>query len=182
MSGTSRCSSDRSSGPCCRSFGPARLARLVCALLAPAAAAALAACSAEEVFIGDAALDTCDGAWPICQTMAGCRLGEGEYIEGRFPGGRSFIVSTRGAARIRLSLLLGDQLSAGSDTEIRWYEPGCFERYTFASEGRDVFRDTDESGVFNVSQLVHEGGDHLVELYSDAYCSYLLKVKTVSEE
>ncbi|MBM4319982.1 MAG: hypothetical protein FJ125_08465 [Deltaproteobacteria bacterium] len=156
--------------------------RLLPLLLGALLAAGAAGCSAEELFIDGATLDRCDGSWPICQTVAGCRLEADEYLEGRFPGGRRFIVRTAGPARIVLVLLFDDQRSTGTDTEVFWYEPGCFERYTFSSEGRDVFRAAGETGLYEVARRVHEGGDHLIELHSDAFCSYLLKARVEQQD
>ena len=152
---------------------------LASAATVAAAATATAGCSAEELFIGDRALDTCDGNWPVCSFRAGCTLDEREYLEGRFPGSRHFIVETPGRAVIRVTAMFFAQVSPGADTEVHWYEPGCFERYSYTSEGTDLFREAGNTGVLEKEHTVFREGDHLVEVFSDAVAEYLLKVDVV---
>lgn len=144
------------------------------ALLAPLGAGP--ACTPEDVFTGDRDLDDCQGNWPVCAYRAGCKLNEREFMEGSFPGSRRFIVETAGRSDIRVSLLFLTQVSPGADTEIHWYEPGCFERYGYASEGADLFREAGGSGIFEKTRTVYRGGDHLVEVFSDAVADFLLKI------
>ena len=137
---------------------------------------ALAGCTAEDVFIGDRALDPCDGSWPVCTFRAGCNLNEREYLEGAFPGSRRFIVETDGEATIRVTVLFRNEISPGADTEIHWYEPGCFERYSYRSEGADLFREAGSSGLLEKERAVYRPGDHLIEVFSDAVAGYLLRI------
>ena len=152
------------------------------ALSAACLALVVGGCSAEEVFIGDRKLDECDGNWPVCTFRAGCNLNTREYIEGVFPGSRRFIVETEGRADIRVTMLFLSQVSPGADTEIHWYEPGCFERYSYTSEGADLFREAGSSGIFEKQRTVFRTGDHLIEVFSDAVAEFLLKIEVVDAE
>ena len=136
-----------------------------------------AGCTAEDVFVGERKLDECDGNWPVCTYRAGCNLNVREYVEGQFPGSRRFIVETEGRADIRVTMLFLSQVSPGADTEIHWYEPGCFERYSYTSDGADLFREAGSSGIFERERTVYRGGDHLIEVFSDAVADFLLKIE-----
>jgi len=136
-------------------------------------------CTAEDVFIGDRSHDPCDGSWPVCTYRAGCNLNEREYLQGAFPGSRRFIVETAGEATIRVTLYFRNEISPGADTEIHWYEPGCFERYSYTSEGADLFREAGASGLLEKERTVYRPGDHLVEVFSDAVVDYLLRIDVI---
>ena len=140
-------------------------------------ALALLACDARDLFVGDRDRDECNGNWPVCTFRAGCNLNDREYMEGSFPGSRRFIVETRGEARIRVVILFLTQISPGSDTEIHWYEPGCFERYSYFSDGTDLFREAGKTGILEKERDVFLAGDHLIEVFSDAVADFLLKVE-----
>lgn len=122
-------------------------------------------------------LDRCEDTYPVCETTAGCVLGETRYAEGSFPGQRQFIVPAPAGAVISVQLYFVDQTAAGVDTEIRWHEPGCFDSYRWASEGADLFLLAGKGRVLEKSQQVREDGDHLIEIYSDAVLDYYLKVE-----
>ena len=139
-------------------------------------------CTAEAIFTDGRSHDECNGNWPVCTHRAGCNLNEREFLQGEFPGSRRFIVETLGKATIRLTLLFTNQVSPGADSEIHWYEPGCFERYSYASDGADLFRESGKTGILEKEQLVHQPGDHMVEIFSDAVAEYLLKVSILSQE
>lgn len=145
---------------------------------------ALAGCGAGSLgnFTDGATLERCDDTFPVCETTAGCVLGEGRYIEGRFPGQRQVIVSAPAGGVISVQIFFLDQTAAGVDTEIRWHEPGCFDTYRWSSEGQDIFILAGDSRVLEESQQVVESGDHLVEVFSDAVLDYLMKVEVTAEE
>ena len=153
---------------------PGRL-RLVA--LALVGVAALMGCDARDVFVGDRDRDECNGNWPVCTFRAGCNLNDREYMEGSFPGSRRFIVETNGEAIIRVVILNLSQISPGADTEIHWYEPGCFERYSYNSDGADLFREAGKTGILEREREVFLAGDHLIEVFSDAVADFLLKVE-----
>lgn len=131
---------------------------------------------AEGNFTLGLSRDRCDGTFPICQTTAGCTMGTGRYIEGRFPGTRSFIVPAPEEAVITVHIFFKTQMATGIDTEILWHEPGCFDTYQYLSEGRDIFLEAGDDKVFSRSQQVFLEGDHLVEIFSDAVADYVVKV------
>jgi hypothetical protein len=72
------------------------------------------------------------------------------------------------------------RLAPGKETEIHWYEPGCTDEYLYKlSENKlegDLFEQAGRDQVFSVAHPVIEAGDHLVTIYSDATCRYLLRV------
>lgn len=144
-----------------------------------ALAFALSGCGAGALgnFTDGRDLERCDDTFPVCQTTAGCLLGEGRYIEGQFPGQRQVIVPAPAESVIHVDIFFQDQTAAGVDTEIRWHEPGCFDTYRWRSEGRDLFLLAGRSRLFTQSQQVVEGGDHLVEVFSDAIADYFLAVR-----
>lgn len=145
---------------------------------------ALGACSfgSEAAFVGKRALDTCDLEIPVCNTTAGCKMTEEEsYLEGDFPGTRDIIVPTEGEATIRVSIYWREQLGPGADTEIIWQEPACVDSFRFESQGRDIFADSNEQGIFVQEQKVFREGEHLVEIRSDATAKYLLRTDVLTD-
>lgn len=137
-------------------------------------------CIAEpkaEDFITGAEHDLCMDNAPICQTTAGCGLGEDEYIQGHFPGFINFIVNTSAGATIVVKIFFETQLHPGEDTEIIWYEPGCHESHIYESLGANVFELAGENRVFEQEQQVLQEGSHLVDVYSDATTDYYLRVE-----
>jgi hypothetical protein len=134
------------------------------------------ALSAEDAFTEDRSLDTCTGVLPACGGSAGCVLDEGEYLEGRFPSTRRFLVGTEGAADIVVSILFASRGSAGVDTRILWYEPNCVDREEWASGGIDIFREAGEDRVIERAGQVTQFGEHLIEVRSDAFADYLIRI------
>ena len=145
---------------------------------------ALASCStsASDEFIGERIPDSCGANWPVCDTFAGCRIDDTSYISGKLPGTRKVIVHTQGAAHIDVALLVSDAEAQGTETALTFFEPGCGVQYRLAVDGRTFFAESqnDQGLPFTRGQDVGQGGDHLVQLDSDAAASYLLEV-TVTE-
>ena len=136
----------------------------------------------EAAFYGSRAFDTCDLELPICNTTAGCKLVEEDrYLEGTFPGQRSFIVPTAGEATIRVSIYWRSQLGPGADTEIIWHEPACVDALRFESQGADIFADSNAQGIFIRDQRVFREGEHLIEVRSDATGDYLLRTDVLND-
>jgi hypothetical protein len=141
------------------------------------------ACSfgSEAAFIGTAQLKTCDDEFPICSDSAGCKMVEEEnYLEGRFPGRRTFIVPTEGEAVIRVKIFWRERLGPGADTEIVWFEPACVDSYNYESQGADIFADSNAQGIFVKEQRVFRAGDHMVKVSSDATAEYLLRTEVLT--
>jgi len=138
----------------------------------------LGACGlAEEVFIAGADYDPCQATVGVCQTAAGCNMGETKYIEGDFPGFRSFVVKTLVEdTTLEIQIFFKTRKHPGEDTEITWYEPGCNDFYRYESFGEDIFAEAGADQVFIKAQKMRQSGPHLVEIYSDAYTHYLLRV------
>ena len=163
-----------------------RVFRPVLALVAAVASVALssAGCNfgSEASFIDTATLSQCDDEIPVCNTTAGCKMVEEDtYLEGSFPGQRFMIVPTEGEALIRLKVFWRTQLGPGADTDITWFEPACVDDFTFQSAGADIFRDTNDQGIFIKEQRVFRAGDHLVQIRSDAVGDYLLRTEVLTK-
>jgi hypothetical protein len=154
-------------------------------LLSPVALAVVVASGcgfgSEAAFIGQSSLDTCDDEIPVCNDTAGCKLVEEEgYLEGKFPGRRSFIVPTEGEAVIRVKIFWRTQLGPGADTEIIWFEPACVDDFNYESQGADIFADSNDQGIFIKEQRVFRAGDHLVKVLSDATAEYLMRTEVLT--
>jgi hypothetical protein len=135
---------------------------------------------AEGNFTSGLSRDRCDGTFPVCQTTAGCTMGVGRYLEGQFPGTRSFIVPAPEDSILNVRIFFRQEIATGIDTEIFWSEPGCFDTYQYQSEGRDIFLEAGNTLIFEKSHQVFLEGDHLVEVISDAVASYDLIVEVTS--
>ncbi|MCB9557198.1 MAG: hypothetical protein H6707_13910 [Deltaproteobacteria bacterium] len=142
--------------------------------------------TSREAFTQGADEIPCSATYPVCRgKFAGCRLANDSYISGTFPGSRKVVAETPpGDFKLQLRIYLDDRLSAGTDTEVLWYEPGCSEiyRYQLSKDGvggRDLFEIAGNNQVFSVTQRVVDAGDHLVEVFSDATASYLLRVDVI---
>jgi len=139
--------------------------------------------TSEATFIGDRNEDLCNGVFHQCKGQtAGCILDEDHYIMGTFPGERKFLVeTTQGDWKIKVLIFLAERLSPGTETEIRWYEPGCVDEYKYQlSKDQlrgDLFEQAGRDQVFEVEQPVIEAGDHLVSVWSDAVCRFDLRVQ-----
>ena len=131
----------------------------------------------EGDFIAGAESDPCQSNIPICQQTAGCNMNEATYLEGDFPGLRSFVVTTPADTDIEVRIFFKTRVHPGEDTEIRWYEPGCADYYSYESMGIDIFEKSGSDRVFAQSQQVRMGGDHLIEIYSDATSHYFVRVE-----
>jgi len=139
--------------------------------------------TSESTFVGDRSLDLCEGVFHQCKGQtAGCILDEEHYIEGTFPGERKFLVeTTQGDWKIKVLIFLAERLSPGTETEVRWYEPGCTDEYKYQLSkdnlAGDLFEQAGRSQVFEVEHPVIEAGDHLLSVWSDAVCRYDLRIE-----
>ncbi|MBI4509326.1 MAG: hypothetical protein HY698_06795 [Deltaproteobacteria bacterium] len=136
----------------------------------------LAGCGQELEFTIGREFEACEANLPTaCGATARCVLDGEHYLGGQFPGTRRFLVRTEGETTIKFQLLLGDQRAPGTELRLVVHEPGCGDRYEFDSAGQDIFRLAGNDSVLGIPIHVTRAGDHLVELVSDAYASYLLK-------
>jgi hypothetical protein len=132
----------------------------------------------DEVFVAGAEYDPCMATVGVCQTAAGCNMGETVYIEGDFPGFRNFVVKTLLAdTTLVVKVFFKTRKHPGEDTEITWFEPGCNDFYRYESFGEDIFAEAGTDQVFQKEQKLRQAGPHLVEIYSDAWAHYLLRVE-----
>ena len=138
---------------------------------------ALWGCTDQSQFALGRQLDSCIGNVPTaCTLSAGCVLDSDHYLEGVFPSARRIVVRTDGGATIQVAFFFTDQRAPGTELQVTAHEPGCGDRTTWDSGGRDLFRMADENGVLIVPLHVNNPGDHLVEFVSDAYARYALKL------
>lgn len=136
------------------------------------------ACACQESSVFALGLDpqVCEDSIPsACGAMARCVLDRDHYLEGRFPGAQRFAIHTMGEADVTFEVLLEDRHAPGSFLRIQVSEPTCMEKSLYDSGGRDIFQDSATNGVLRIPLHLRRPGDHLVELSSDAYCSYKLK-------
>lgn len=138
----------------------------------------LAGCpDAADQFVSGRLLDPCDGAWPVCTTTAGCFVGDTAYLEGQFPGTRRFIVRTPGAAEVTIALFLKTQAATGETLRLEWNDAACGTRSVEEIPGIGFFKEVEAEGELRRTKSVYQGGDHLLEVTSDATAEYLLKVE-----
>ncbi len=133
----------------------------------------------KEEFVSGRALDKCDGAWPVCDRVAGCILGAQSYVEGRFPGGRAIAVRLFEPSTVRLSFFLENVGAAGDETAINFFEDRCRARIRQTISGRSFVGEFTQRGVVSREVDLTGEGDHLIELESDARASYTAKVDVV---
>ena len=143
----------------------------------------LGGCSDESFFtIGKDRL-VCESSIPTaCGATARCVLDTDHYLDGQFPSARRFIVRTTGETDLKFELYFGDRHAPGTLLRLEVFEPSCDENSTYDSAGTDIFQKAGNDGILAVPMHTVRPGDHLVELTSDAYCSYFLRLsmQTVS--
>ncbi|HLM42365.1 MAG TPA: hypothetical protein VK458_00800 [Myxococcaceae bacterium] len=144
-----------------------------------AAVLALGCGGSRSEFIGARVMDTCDAAWPVCGTMAGCILGPESYTEGRFPGRGRFIVQVPEASTVRVRFFLEDVVAAGEETVVTFHEEGCRARTRQAITGRAALELVEKQGELSREADLTGVGDHLIELSSDMQARYVMKVEVV---
>jgi hypothetical protein len=136
----------------------------------------------KATFIGDRTEELCQSTLPVCKGQtAGCMLDQQHYLQGTFPGGRKVLLETTSSGvTIRVMLLLEDKLSPGTETEVTWFGPGCSDLYTYKlsrdPQTSDLFKRAGAASVLTVEQEVEEEGDHLISVWSDAACKYVMRV------
>lgn len=135
----------------------------------------------DGAFLGGRAPEKCDGAWPVCDTAAGCKLDDQHYVSGQFPGERRILVRTEQPAEIRVAIFLKSQRAAGSSTEVEWYETGCGARIREAVSGTSFFEQAGERQEFARSAYLSTIGDHFIRVQSDSSADYLLKIDIVAK-
>ena len=137
---------------------------------------ALGACDNQSFFtLGLDRMDCEDSIPTACGSTARCVLDSSHYLDGDFPSGRRFIVRTTGEADLKFEIYLDDRHAPGTSLRLQVSEPSCNEKVTYDSAGTDIFQDAGADGILAIPMHTVRPGDHLVELSSDAYCSYVLR-------
>lgn len=148
----------------------------VASTLVVLALALACACQENSVFALGLEAQVCEDSIPsACGAMARCMLDRDHYLEGRFPGAQRFAIHTTSETDLTFEVLLEDRHSPGSFLRLQVSEPTCMEKSLYDSGGKDIFQDTATDGVLKIPVRLRQPGDHLVELSSDAYCSYKIK-------
>jgi hypothetical protein len=133
-------------------------------------------CSNESFFTIGRDRVVCEDSIPTaCGATARCVLDTGHYLDGKFPGSRRFIVRTKGESDLKFEIYLDDRRAPGTSLRLEAFEPSCNETSLWDSAGKDIFQTSGTDGIIPISIHVTRPGDHLVELSSDAYCSYVLR-------
>lgn len=130
-------------------------------------------------FVGARVLDSCNGSWPVCNTIATCYIGPESYIQGRFPGSGKVIVLLAQPSSVNVSFLFADISSVGNTTTIIWNEAGCRANSRVDVPGTTVASEANTIGVFERSMPLLDAGEHLISFQSDLEATYTMKVDVV---
>ncbi len=133
----------------------------------------------REAFLGTRVADSCSAQWPVCDKIAGCLLGDSNYIEGRFPGTRLIGVQVFEPSTVRVSFQLESVAGAGEETAINFFEDRCRARTRIAISGRSFVGENDTVGFVKREAELSGVGDHLIEFSSDVRAQYILKVDVI---
>ena len=137
----------------------------------------LGACTSESFFTLERDRTVCEDSIPTaCGTTARCVLDTSHYLDGDFPSARRFIVRTMGESDLKFEIYLDNRHAPGTSLRLEVSEPSCNEKQLFDSAGADIFQRAGASGIIAMPIHTTRPGDHLVELSSDAYCSYVLRI------
>ncbi len=135
--------------------------------------------SSEEAFTRGKSLVPCVQHIPACPSLfAVCELNETTYAHVRFPADSPFrfMVAARPEEKIEITMFFVTQADAGLDTRILWYEPGCSDVYQYESGGRNLFEEAEETNTIVREETVFDGGDHLIEIFTDLQAETLVAV------
>jgi len=135
----------------------------------------LSACSSENILAIGRKLDVCEGNLPpACGLAPRCVLAPDEYVTGKFPGAKRFVVRTEGAAKVTFQLLLENAKGSGTELLLRMQESNCSDLYSYDNMGRDIIQLANNDGIIKIQLQVLRPGDHPVEITSDAYTDWSL--------
>lgn len=154
-------------------------------LVALAALSLMGGCqSQEEEFTNDRLEQLCEGAIPICDLYAGCVLNDDEYISGQFPGAQRAIIPVEsGQRRLRVRLLFTQMVFPGTEFLLQVSDVGCGRVEQVQLIDVDVFDRAGDDSVlqFDIDLKDEDGGDRLVEIFSDMAASWLLVVDPITD-
>jgi hypothetical protein len=125
-------------------------------------------------------LDPCSGSnYPLCDSVASCILDNTNFLRGHFPGDERQLVRTTGPATVQLHFLLENVSSAGQQTLLTWYEPGCSSPFQLVVLGTVFVGEAEQTGEFVRSYDLLAAGDHQITYQSDANADYYFKVEII---
>lgn len=130
----------------------------------------------RDAFIGGRVEDTCDGTWPVCDSFAGCMIGEQSYIQGRFPNKGRFVVRVAEPSVVKIHVFLEEVGAAGEQTSFTLFEDRCRSRTRVEATGKAFIAEMEQRGEFTREATLSGTGDHLIEFESDAQARYVIKV------
>lgn len=142
----------------------------------------MAACSDSTFFTLGRDRTVCEDNIPsACGATARCVLDTSHYLDGDFPSARRFIVRTMGEADLKFEIYLDNRHAPGTSLRLVVSEPSCSEKESYDSAGVDIFQQAGDDGIIAIPIHTTRPGDHLVELSSDAYCSYILRFSATEQ-
>jgi hypothetical protein len=127
-------------------------------------------------FIYGRVSDQCNTEWPICDTIAGCLLGDTSYIEGKFPTMGRVAVQLFEPSTVTVSFYLENVAGAGTETDLYFNEDRCRSKIPITIEGRTFVGEDENQGFVSRSADLSGVGDHLIEYQSDARLDFLMKI------
>ena len=128
-------------------------------------------------FVFGRVADRCNTEWPICDTIAGCLLGDSSYIEGKFPTNGKIAVQLFEPSTVTVAFFLQNVAGAGEETSINFFEDRCRSRTRVTIAGKTFVGEAEQSGEVRRSVDLSGVGDHLIEYTSDARLQFLMKVE-----
>ena len=148
-----------------------------------AAGIALVGCaSPHDDFIAGRVQDSCDQAWPVCSTVAGCYIGPESFVEGSFPGTQKVVVTLDQPSTVKVRVLLDSVTSSGNETRVDFFEGGCQARIEQTATGIAFADEAERIGEFDRQADLADLGDHLIEITSDAQASYTFEIDVIPKQ
>jgi hypothetical protein len=144
---------------------------------------ALVGCaSPHDDFVAGRVQDSCDQAWPVCATVAGCYIGAESFVEGNFPGTQKVVVTLQQPSTVKVRVLLDTIASSGTETRVDFFEGGCQARAEQVATGIDFADESERIGEFDRQADLTDLGDHLIQITSDAQASYTFEVEVIPKQ
>jgi hypothetical protein len=142
-------------------------------------AALLGGCvSAEDTFVGGRKQILCLAEYPVCAAVAGCEITRDVYVQTAFPGNNQFIFrSGKADATVRVSVFFRTESYPGSEVLVRLHTPDCGnydEAQTFSA---DPFEEAGDDRTLEFDLDAGGEGTHLLEVFSDASATALIRAE-----
>lgn len=136
-------------------------------------------CADQESLFTQGRIETsCDGAVPICNTRAGCVLGNDVFLEGSFPGGRKMIVPTETPNnQLFVRFLFRDMRAPGTEMLVRANDPDCSDFDETHLTDVDLIERAGDDQILEFKLKLDGRGDHLLKVFSDMTTSYKMTTK-----